>query len=162
MTDKKKFLLPEVSDNHPEVSVESGLQTKDDKGIHFILTQAWDGHGNSLIRENRPNFDDFPGVTLWLELPDGQGGEVTLSPIHGDPRKKCFTEIAPGTNCEIFGPKGGKPLKTFGRCSCGGSYRSIYLTQKGEKGEVVLICNVWGCLRSRIIDSSEILSAIDY
>ena len=153
--------IPTVSDSYPAVTEDSGLQTKDDD-VFVVLTQAFDGYGNSLIRPDNPEFDSFPGVSLWLELPNGRGGVVTLSPIHGDVRRLGMTDVDDGTPCKLHGVKGGPQLDEAVPCGCGGTYHRIYLSPKRDRGEIVLVCNVWGCYRSRIIDASELLSWIDY
>ena len=163
MSDNEKDLKePTVSGSYPEVSTESGLVTSQD-GIFLVLTQAFDGHGNSLIRDDGPSFDGFPGVTLWMELPDGRAGEITLSPIHGDPRKVGLTDVKNGTRCRLSGVSGSPPLDQEGTCVCGdGTYHRIYLTPQMERGEIAMICDIWGCRRSRVIDDRDLLSWIDY
>ncbi|MBN1947151.1 MAG: hypothetical protein JW797_15885 [Bradymonadales bacterium] len=154
--------MPSVSGRYPAVNPHSGLLIAQD-GIFMVLTQAFDGHGHSLIREDSPRFDGFPGVTLWMELPDGRSGELTLSPIHGDPRKEGLVDVPEGTECRLLGVSGGQPLDQEGRCPCGlGIYHRIYLTPQLDRGEVALICNIWGCQRSRVIDDRDLLSWIDY
>jgi hypothetical protein len=153
---------PEVSSAFPAVSDDASLNVETDD-IFIVVTQAFDGQGNSLVNQDNPTFDGYPGVTLWIELPDGRSGEVTLSPIHGDPRKDGLTNIEEGTLCKLSGAQGGELLDADHECFCGmGTYRRIYLSPKLEKGESALICDVWGCFRSRVVDDSEVLSWVDY
>jgi hypothetical protein len=153
---------PEVSGNYPAISNTAGLQTSDED-VFVVVTQAFDGHGHSLIRPDGPSFDGFPGVSLWIELPDGRSGEVTLSPIHGDPRKVGFTDVPDGTRCRLSGVRGGPPLDVEGPCACGqGTYHRLYLSPRLLRGETVLLCDIWGCHRSRIVDDSDLLSWVDY
>ena len=157
-----KMRVPSVSGNYPAVDSD-GLETGEDERVFVVVTRAFDGHGNQLVRPDNDGFDDFPGVELWVETPDGVAGTVTLSPIHGDSRRAGRTDIAPGTPCVVRGAKGAPPLQREDDCACGnGTYLRIFLSPQLEKGETVLICNVWGCHRSRIIDNSELLSWVDY
>jgi hypothetical protein len=153
--------VPDVSPLFSELSSE-GIGTRDDE-VFVVVTQAYDGFGNQLVRDSGPTFDGFPGVTLWIELPDGRQGKVTLSPIHGDPRKVGFTDVAEGTRCILRGARRSPVLESDGPCACGkGTYHRLYLTRALEKGDTVLICDIWGCYRSRVLASSELLSWIDY
>jgi len=158
--DSGSYRKPEVSDNYPSVST-TGLQTGE-HDVFIVVTQAFDGHGHNLVREDGPRFDDFPGVTLFVETPDGQSGELTLSPIHGDVRREGFDDISDGTACTVRGVKGGPELNKGEACVCGkGTYHHIYLSPRLDAGETVLICNIWGCHRSKIIDDSDLLSWVD-
>ena len=91
----KGYREPSVSGSYPSVSSD-GLETKHDD-VLVVVTQAFDGHGNNMIREGNVRFDGFPGVSVWVELPDGRSGEVSLSPIHGDSRKTGLLGIDKGT-----------------------------------------------------------------
>ena len=162
MSEDSPFRKPQVSNSYPSVTDDVGLSTTS-SDVFIVVTQAFDGHGNNLVRADGPSFDDFPGVSLWVELPDGRSGEVTLSPIHGDPRKSGFIDVPDNTLCKLSGLEGGKPLHPDESCSCGkGTYHRIYLSPKLKDGETALICDVWGCLRSRVVDDSEMLSWVDY
>jgi hypothetical protein len=162
MSNDSVFRKPEVSGTYPAITDDVALTTARDD-VFIVLTQAFDGHGTELVRADGSVFDGFPGVSLWIELPDGRSGEVTLSPIHGDPRKSGFGDIEDGTLCRVFGKQGGEHLEAEGACSCGrGMYHRIYLSPKLDRGEIALVCNVWGCHRSRLIDDSELLSWVDY
>lgn len=157
----KGYREPSVSGSYPSVSSD-GLETKHDD-VLVVVTQAFDGHGNNMIREGNVRFDGFPGVSVWVELPDGRSGEVSLSPIHGDSRKTGLLGIDKGTLCKIKANADAPELVRSESCVCGkGTYHRIYLSPKLEKGEIVLICDVWGCHRSRIIDESELLSWVEY
>lgn len=156
-----EYREPQVSGNYPNVK-SPGLQTGE-QDVLVVVTKAYDGHGNSLVRPDGETFDGFQGVTLYIELPDGTGGALHLSPIHGDPRKKGFTQVEDGISCRISALKGSPSLIKEGPCQCGGGYyHRIYLSDRLEQGEVVLVCDKWGCHRSRIIEESELLSWVDY
>jgi hypothetical protein len=153
---------PRVSGSYPAVSERSGLKTGDGNGVIVIITQAFDGHGNSLVRPDGPTFDGFSGVTLLVEAPDGRAETVTLSPIHGDPRKVGFEDLEEGTRCRVRAHPGAPELEGDGACECGGTYYRVFLSTRGSQGEVCLVCNTWGCHRSRIIDDSDVLSWVEY
>jgi hypothetical protein len=164
MSDSDGKRQPRVSGSYPAVTEQSGLRTQDGNGVIVIVTQAFDGHGNNLVHPDGPTFDGFPGVTLQVEAPDGRSASVTLSPIHGDPRKVGFEDLEAGTRCRLRAHPGAPELELEGPCGCAGdgNYYRLYLSERGTSGEVCLICDIWGCHRSRIIDDSDLLSWVDY
>ncbi len=125
----------------------------------IVVTQAFGPKGDNLVGVSDVEFDGYPAVTLKVKA-DGREGLVHLSPIHGDPRKKGFTNIAPGTPCEIFCPVTEEPLPKVGEVEdgSGASYYALYLTPRMDEGAMVMISDVWGHFHSRIIDDMELIS----
>ena len=139
----------------PHVSIdESG------DGVIIIVTQAFGPKGDNLVGISDVEFDGHPAVTIGVRTSDGRDGQCHLSPIHGDPRKAGFTEIAPGTKCELYCPVSKEPLPVLGEVEDGSdaTYRAIYLTTKLEESAVVMVSDVWGHFHSRIVDDMELLS----
>ena len=167
MPDDPTYRQPAVSGDYPAIGSDAGLETGDPrKDVFVVVTQAYDGAGNNLIHDDNPQFDGFPGVGLWVELPDGRAGQVTLSPIHGDSRRTSELDVPDGVVCKVYGSKGGPELDRVKDVSCScperGYYYRLYLSDRLAEGAVCLICNVWGCHRSRIVDDTELLSWIEY
>jgi hypothetical protein len=125
----------------------------------IIVTQAFGPKGDNLVGVSDVDFDGYPAVTLKIKA-DGREGLVHLSPIHGDPRKKGFTNIAPGTHCELFCPVSEEPLPKVGEVEDGSeaSYYALWLTPRMDEGAMVMISDVWGHYHSRIIDDMELIS----
>lgn len=125
----------------------------------IVVTQAFGPKGDNLVGISDVEFDGHPAITLKVQA-DGREGLVHLSPIHGDPRKKGFTNLAPGTKCEIFCPVSGTPLPKVGEVEdgSGAAYFAVYLTQRLDRGAMVMISDVWGHYHSRIIDDMELIS----
>lgn len=136
----------------PTVTVEND--------VVVIVTQAYGPTGENLVGISDVTFDGHPAVTLKLRA-NGKEGLIHLSPIHGDSRKQGFTDIAPGTKCELFCPVSGKPLDVVGEVEdgSGARYFAIYLTPQLSRGSMVMISDVWGHYHSRIIDDFELISA---
>ncbi|HEY3352673.1 MAG TPA: hypothetical protein VGQ83_05460 [Polyangia bacterium] len=136
------------------VSAESSVKQDD---VLIVLTQAFCTTGHNLIRPGE-QFMGFDGLQLWVS--DGaKEGLVVVSPIHGDGSKKGLS-FRPGAKLEISCPECRTPLPHLCRCSCGkgGSLRTIYLTPDLSDAHQAAVCDIWGCPRSRVIDSNEILS----
>ncbi|MCA9544377.1 MAG: hypothetical protein KC613_08300 [Myxococcales bacterium] len=125
-------------------------------GVEIVVTQAFGPAGDNLVGLSDVVFDGHPAVTLLVRTPDGEG-LVHLSPIHGDDRKAGFTDIAPGTRCELLCPVSKEPLPKVDQIGEAGYY-ALYLTPRGEKGSYVLLSDVWGHYHSRIIDDFELIS----
>jgi hypothetical protein len=135
-------------------SPESRVKQDD---VLVVLTQAFCPHGHNLIRPGE-QFQGFEGLHLWVS--DGaQEGLVVVSPIHGDGSKKGLS-FHPGAKLEISCPDCRTPLPHLCRCSSGdgGVLRTVYLTPDLSDAHQAAVCDIWGCPRSRVIDSNEILS----
>lgn len=129
-------------------------------GVTIVITQAFCPNGHNLVRANDALFDGYPGITLFVEFPEWSG-EVSLSPIHGDHSRFGIPRTVPnGTLCEIRCPECEVELPALKTCGCdaGGKLVGVYLRKDLAEGDVVGICNVLGCYRSRILDKFELLS----
>ena len=159
----------------PTLRVKKDLQVSDDSQIlleeqqpssevTIVVTQAFCPRGHNLISPDNHRFDGQPGIRLGIADGDNKG-EVVLSPIHGDARK--LFDISPeprqGTKLSsIVCPFCGVELPTLGGCVIkdGGGLRGLYLTPRLSKGYAALICDVWGCSYSRVMDDWELLSEV--
>jgi len=141
---------------HPPPNLEV---TEADDGTIIVVTQAFGPDGDNLVGISDVTFDGHPAVTLGVRA-GGLEGLVHLSPIHGDPRKQAFTEIADGTRCELFCPVSKKPLARMGDVEDGtdAAYYALYLTPKLSAGSAVMVSDVWGHYHSRIVDDMELIS----
>lgn len=128
-------------------------------GVTMVVMRAYGPAGDSLIGIGDETFDGYPAITLKLRA-DGREGLVHLSPVHGDRRKTGFTDIKPGTKCELFCPVSGKRLDFVGPVDdgSGAEYYAIYLTERCTPDAMVAISDVWAHYHSRIIDDSELIS----
>jgi hypothetical protein len=146
-----------ISDKHRTVTGPH-LAVKGD--VVVIVTQAFGPRGDSLVGISDVTFDGNPAITLKLRA-GGREGLVHLSPIHGDARKLGFTDIPPGTRCELLCPVSNRSLDVVGEVEdgSGARYFAIYLTPQLSRGSMVMISDVWGHYHSRIIDDFELISA---
>ncbi|HVV82855.1 MAG TPA: hypothetical protein VHE35_07230 [Kofleriaceae bacterium] len=141
-----------VAEPHVDVSGEHE--------VVVVVTQAYGPAGDNLVGISGVTFDGHPAVTVVLQAGDRRG-LVHLSPIHGDSRKEGFTDVAPGTVCQLLCPVSGQPLDAVGDVEdgTGATYYALYLTPQLSRGSMVMISNVWGHYHSRIVDNFELISA---
>lgn len=123
--------------------------------VKIIVTHAYGPGGDDLVGLSGISFDGYPAVTLLVRVGDSEG-LVHLSPIHGDVRKTGFTDIEPGTRCELLCPVTRQPLDPVDGAP---GYRALYLTPRRSMGSIVAICDVWGQYESRILDDFDLISA---
>lgn len=125
----------------------------------IVVTEVFGPAGDDLVGISDEQFSGFPAVTLGVRA-GGREGLVHLSPIHGDRRKRGFTDIEPGTKVELFCPISKKPLEQVGEIGdgTGASYYALYLSKKLSRGAMVMISDVWDHFHSRIVDDEEVIS----
>jgi hypothetical protein len=128
-------------------------------GVAVIVTRAYGPGGEPLIDDSGVEFDGFPAISIGVRA-NGREGVVHLSPFHGDRRKRGFTEIEPGTKCELFCPKSGRPLDRAGPPSSNGEpeYFYLYLSKSCVPSSALYLSDCWGHFDSRIIDNDELIS----
>ena len=136
---------------------DSTLKTVDD--VYVLVTQAFCPYGHNLIMEENETFADNPGIKLNVEY-EGKKGSVTLSPFHGDTRKKGDIEWADGSKLNLSCPTCNEPIPKMANCRCkpGGDLLKLFITPSLKDSHVLAVCNVWGCHRSRTIDNYQIIS----
>ena len=128
-------------------------------GVTIVVTRAYGPNGDNLVGISDVSFDGYPAVTLKVRA-DGREGLVHLSPVHGDRRKTGFTDIKPGTQCELYCPVSGKRLDYVGPVDdgSGANYYAIYLSERRTPDAMVAVSDVWDHYHSRIVDDSELIS----
>ena len=130
------------------------------EGVTLVVTQAFGPEGHNLAGLTDVNFDGYPAITVLVRTPEGREGLVHLSPIHGDPRKSGFIDIAPGTRCTLLCPVSRKPLECLGAVDDGSGavYYALYLTPRLSRGHSVALSDLWGHFSSRIVDDEATIS----
>jgi len=145
-----------VTGKHKDID-ELDVEVKDD--VVIVVTKAYGPLGDNLVGISDVTFDGHPAITLLVRA-DGREGLVHLSPIHGDARKEGFTDIPPGTRCELLCPLSKEPLDLLEEAGDehGARYYAIYLTQRMSEGAMIAISDIWGHYHSRVIDEFELIS----
>lgn len=137
-------------------SPESGVSLEEQ--VFILVSQAFCPRGHDLVKASKHTFDGFPGIALWVS--DGKKeGIVELSPFHGDATKEGMS-FENGQRLSVRCPICKTELPTVARCGCRskGAVRKLYLTPDRDEAHLLYVCDVWGCPRSRLIDSFETLS----
>lgn len=126
--------------------------------ITVVITQVFCQNGHNLVGRSGELFSDHPGISLWVES-GSQAGEVVVSPVHGDARKRGIS-FQGGTKLSIRCPECKVELDVLTRCRCSeeGRLRKLYLTPKLSDAYIIAVCDIWGCPLSRVIDSYEMFS----
>ncbi len=154
----KKRAQGDVRIRRTEVSKDSGLNV--DQGVMVVITQAFCPNGHNLVMREDVLFDGYPGIWAHVEHASWSG-DVALSPIHGDHSSIGLdSHVPPGTVCRLSCPVCREPFPRLGPCRCsqGGGLVGLYLRENCDEGDMVALCNIAGCYRSRIMDRFEILS----
>ena len=163
MSDKKNIDVDNLEVVESQIVNKGDLHVKVADDVLIIVTQAFGPKGDDLVGINGVEFDGYPAVTVGVRVEGGEG-LVNLSPFHGDQRKTGFTNITPGTRCELYCPVSKKPLDFIGRLTndkeAPGFY-ALYLTPALSQGEMVLLTDIWDDYHSRIIDNNELVSQWD-
>jgi hypothetical protein len=132
------------------------------EGVQVVVTQVFCPNGHNLVGLSRETFDGHPGISLRIDAEGdvgARGGEVVLSPIHGD-REKRGVSFLDGTKLAIRCPVCETRLPELTRCSCSerGRLLKLFLTPALSEAHLVAVCDIWGCPRSRVIDNFEMFS----
>jgi len=154
----EKKVKGNVEIHRAEASKGSGLDVN--KGIMVVITQAFCPNGHNLVTRDDVLFDGHPGICVHVDSPDWSG-DVMLSPIHGDhSRIGADAHIPLGTVCRLSCPVCGVAFPRLGTCRCdgGGELVGFFLRPDLNEGDMVAVCSVMGCYRSRIMDQFELLS----
>jgi hypothetical protein len=154
---------------HKEAPTEESHLVLEDaqahEGVQVVVTQIFCPKGHNLVGLSREAFDGHPGISLRVDAEHAsggagpRGGEVILSPIHGDREKRGVT-FPDGTKLAIRCPVCETRLPELTRCSCSehGRLLKLYLTPTLSEAHLVAVCDIWGCPRSRVIDNFEMFS----
>jgi hypothetical protein len=129
-------------------------------GIAILATQAFCPNGHNLVIRKNVLFGGHPGISLIVETENWKG-EVILSPFQGDPTKAGDKpDLASGTKVKITCPVCGVDLPIQAACGCqwSGDLTALYLTHNADRGDMIMLCNVWGCRRSQVMDNWQVMS----
>lgn len=156
-----------MSDAGHEDRMDLGEDTTDDLpeitgGISILVTQAFCPAGHNLIRREDVLFSKHKGISIQVSAGDWSG-EVVASPFYGDDRIRGMNEGIPkGTKCRLTCPICGVELPVQAPCGCptGGDLHSLFLRTDLRESEQIMLCDVYGCKRSRVMDSLQVVSDI--
>ena len=129
----------------------------------IAVTQLFCPNGHNLISKNSSaRFNGYPGISVIVKGAKEEG-LVIISPIHGDDTRFGEQDFEPGEVTSLICPQCNVELPNVQPCGCvpGANLVGFYLDQDLTDGNQVVICNSWGCLRSRVTDRFQIISKLD-
>lgn len=117
--------------------------------------------GHDLVDPHRL-VGGLPGIRLEFRRPNGELGEVVLSPTLG-----CFDKLVlssalvEGERLELFCPVCHSPLPVLMECHCrpDALLNMLYLTRDSDPYEAIAFCCIVGCHNSALIRSGAVLRA---
>lgn len=140
----------------------SSIKQVDD--VFILITQAFCPNGHNLVSEQNELFDGYPGIKLKLNAEDIKDEIIYVSPFQGDKSKKGKLDWKDGTKLDIKCPHCDISLPFIAKCNCEssdgqvGQLLKLYLTPALSDADILVLCNIWGCSKSKIIDNWNIIS----
>ncbi|MBN2801656.1 MAG: hypothetical protein JXR91_01040 [Deltaproteobacteria bacterium] len=129
----------------------------------IAITHVYCPNGHNLVDDTSDaRFNGYPGISLKVKGLKKEG-IVIMSPIHGDDTRFGISNFEPGEITRISCPVCDTELPVIQDCGCTSHSKlvGLYLDPELVDGSQVVLCNSWGCLRSRITDRFQIISKLD-
>jgi hypothetical protein len=126
----------------------------------LVIRQCFCPNGHNLVSD-QAIFDSFNGIILKVRKTGG-GGIVALNPVYGlKHRISIGVKLIRDDLLEILCPECGAPLPVYSACSCGGNLVALFLDEKSDFTNSVLICNRVDCHNAQIRLHNEIVNYDD-
>jgi hypothetical protein len=114
-----------------------------------VIGQCFCPDGHNLVSDQAV-FDNFNGIVLKVKSSGGTG-LVALNPVYGlKHRITLNVRLVHDELLEISCPLCGKELPVYSACACGGSLVALFLDEKRDFTNSVLICNRVDCHNAQI------------
>ena len=129
----------------------------------IAVTHVYCPNGHNLVdAASDARFNGYPGISLKIKGEEEEG-IVIVSPIHGDDTRFGANDFTPGEITRVSCPVCDVELPKVQDCGCTNESKlvGLYLDPELVEGSQVVMCNAWGCLRSRITDRFQIISKLD-
>ena len=115
----------------------------------LVIEKCYCPNGHNLI-SSQAVFDDFNGILLKVRKA-GQEGHVALNPVYGlKHRVSMGINLLKDELIEIACPECATALPVYSQCSCGGELVALFLDEKPDFTNSLLICNRVGCHNAQI------------
>ena len=115
----------------------------------LVIGQCYCPNGHDLVSE-QANFDGFNGIILKVRHDDREG-LVALNPVYGlKHRISINIKLIKDELLEVICPHCGIALPVYSECSCGGNLVTLFLDEKPDYANSVLICNRVDCQNAQI------------
>lgn len=121
-----------------------------------VIGQCFCPNGHNLVTDQAV-FDGLNGIMVKVRNA-GREGFVALNPVYGlKHRISLSINLVHDELLEILCPHCGVALPVYSSCTCGGNLVSLFLDEKSDFTNSVLICNRVDCPNAQIRLHNEIV-----
>jgi hypothetical protein len=121
----------------------------------LVIKQCYCPNGHKLVNDQAV-FDGFNGIMLKVRK-EGKEGLVALNPVYGLKHRVAIgITLVNDELLDIVCPECGITLPAYASCSCGGNLIALFLEEKPDFINAVLICNRVDCPNAQIRLHDEI------
>ncbi len=122
----------------------------------LVISHCYCPEGHNLV-SNRAIFDGYEGILLKVRKGD-QTGLVALSPVYGvKSRISLDIQLNKDDLLELMCPTCGKPFPVYQPCSCGGQLVTIFMDERINYSNCMLICNRVDCFNAELRFHDELV-----
>ncbi|HOW26044.1 MAG TPA: hypothetical protein PK711_10280 [Bacteroidales bacterium] len=122
----------------------------------LVISQCYCPEGHNLV-SSRAIFDGYEGILLKVRKGD-QTGLVALSPVYGVKSRISYDiDLKKGDILQILCPVCEKPFPLYHPCSCGGHLVTIFMDEKINYSNCILICNRVDCFNAELRFHDELV-----
>ena len=148
------MVIPDPREAKQKREIEQSID-----GKIVVVRHAFCPDGHDVMSES-VNFNGHDGIHLKIRRPDGDEGDMILSPIFRDQTIVYMgTKPAAGEKLDVFCPICGVKLPILSQCeNCdGGEIRVLSLSKEFDIANGIAFCDMVGCPSSYILDSDELI-----
>jgi hypothetical protein len=114
-----------------------------------VISKCYCPNGHNLVSDHAV-FDGYNGIILKVKNASGEG-QVALNPVYGlKHRVSLNIKLNHDELLEIYCPQCGHALPVYSGCACGGDLVALFLDEKLEFTNSVLVCNRVDCHNAQI------------
>lgn len=122
----------------------------------LVVKECFCHNGHDLISP-RAVFNGLNGIMLKVKK-GRQSGLVALNPVYGyKSRISIDVNMKKGEIWQLFCPVCNEQLSVFSHCSCNGDLVALFLDQKADFYNCILICNRIDCFNAEIKYNNEVV-----
>jgi len=123
----------------------------------LVIQQCFCHNGHNLINK-KAIFNGFMGIIVKVKN-ESEEGLVALSPVYGyKTHVSLDIDLEENSIWQICCPECDEPLSKYSECDCGGDMVAIFLNNKADYSDCIVICNRVGCTHASITHGNELLT----
>lgn len=121
----------------------------------IVIKECYCPNGHSLISD-LAMFDGYSGIVLKVKTSE-QEGLIALNPVYGLKHRYSSFHLTKDELLTIQCPVCGVSLPVFSPCVCGGELITLFLDEKPQYANSLLICNRVDCQHAKIRFNNEVI-----